>query len=139
MALLVKAEDAAYTYQELRTQIGLYVTSGDVIGMLSLINSDNILVVTECDPRVLNAESQINTKSIEQLYNDYLQLKIDLAAAGTIDNVLMYFTSTNANLAGMSSDFEDMILTYGIYTVADPIAYIQGLDLAAIEKDDDVC
>jgi len=132
-------EDQGYTYQQLRSQISDYIALADVDGLISLINPTNIQVVEFCDSRAIDPETQTNTKSIEQLYDDYNQLKTDLAAAGTIDDVLLYFTSTNANLSQMASDFEDIILAYDTYSIVDPESYIQGIDTVALAKEDETC
>lgn len=132
--------DQGYTYQQLRDEISDKIAMADTLGLVSLINAENIEVVRFCDDRKLPTdETQTNTKSVAQLYSDYEQLKTDIAAAASIDDVLILFSSTNANLANLSDDFEDIILTDGAYSVADPTAYIDNLDDVAFAKESITC
>lgn len=132
--------DQGYTYQQLRDAISEKVVMADTLGLVSLINAENIEVVRFCDDRKLpEDELQANTKSVAQLYDDYQQLKTDLAAAANIDDVLLLFSSTNANLAALSDDFEDIVLSYDGYVVADPTTYIDNIDTEALAKVDVTC
>lgn len=137
--MLVKELDQSYTYTTLRTQVGLYITDSDIPGLISLINPENIDIVRKCDDRVLDDEQQTEIKTIETLYTDYEALKTALAAAVNIDDVLFYFTSTNANLASLSDTFEDIVLSYDSYTVADPSTYIETLDTEHLAKTINEC
>lgn len=137
--MLVKELDQSYTYTTLRTQVGLYITDSDIPGLISLINPENIDIVRKCDDRVLDDEQQTEIKTIETLYTDYEALKTALAAAVNIDDVLFYFTSTNANLASLSDTFEDIVLSYDSYTVADPSTYIETLDTERLAKTINEC
>lgn len=136
---LERYEDQGYTYQQLRSAISDKIAMADTLGLLALINPTNIQVVEECDERVIGSETQTNTKLVEQLYDDYQTLKTNLAAAVTVDDVLQYFTSTNANLSRMSEDFEDIVLSYLTYSVADISSYVQGIDDTALAKTDETC
>lgn len=136
----VRNIDQGYTYQQLRDAISEKVVMADTLGLVSLINAENIEVVRFCDDRKLpEDETQTNTKSVAQLYDDYEQLKTDIAAAGTVDDVLLLFSSTNANLAGLSDDFENIILSHETYSIIDPETYIDNLDDAALAKESIVC
>lgn len=135
----VKAPDANYTYQELRVEIGMYITAANTLGLLSLINPTNIRVIEKCDSRLIDPETQTNTKSVEQLRTDYEALKVNLASAATVDSVLAYYTSTNANLSRLSGDFEDIIMSYNTYSIADISTYTQLIDDEGQLKDDNIC
>lgn len=132
--------DQGYTYQQLRDAISDKIVMSDTLGLVSLINAENIEIVRFCDDRKLpEDETQTNTKSVAQLYDDYEQLKTDVAAAASVDDILLLFSSTNANLAALSSDFENIILTDGTYSVADPETYIDNLDDVAQAKESITC
>lgn len=134
-----RTDEQGYTYPQIRSAVADKIAMADVLGLIALITPGNLVVIDRCDSRLTRTETQANTTSVEQLYDDYEQLKTDLAAVGTVDDALEYFTSTNANLANMSSDFEDIILSYDSYSVADISSYVADVDTVRQLKEDVSC
>ncbi len=95
------------TLPEIKAQIQVYLTAGDVDGILSMMILENIQVFVDCIDKPLDNRFI----PIEYHYNslgDYMALRTYLNSAATVNDVLIVFTGEYLLPAQVGREYEAM-------------------------------
>jgi len=96
------------SYTELRELIQAYINTSDWEAILALITVDNVNTAVACNKNSYSPPVQRLTNGL-WMVEQYEQLKADIIAAGTVNDVIAYFLPHNILLAGVGREYEELL------------------------------